>query len=148
MSVATAHPPLADETCSTPHEALQDVEHRWNAAALDWNADALTALYTHDAVFFGGRQGHAVGLQAIHSYFSSYIGVLKSARLTLFDQCVVELGKHTFLAQGYANLKFVLGDGSETSSILRTTWVLVRRQGNWKLLQHHFSPTPEVPPIR
>ncbi|AQV97793.1 hypothetical protein BJN34_28405 [Cupriavidus necator] len=44
---------------------LQDVERRWNTAALTWNADALTALYAPAAVFFGGRPGRAVRQAAI-----------------------------------------------------------------------------------
>ncbi|MGU7775503.1 nuclear transport factor 2 family protein [Burkholderia sp. MR1-5-21] len=32
-------------------------------------------------------------------------------------------------------------------SRLRTTWVIVRREGRWKILQHHFSAPPDVPPL-
>ncbi|MEM5428024.1 nuclear transport factor 2 family protein [Cupriavidus oxalaticus] len=45
------------------------------------------------------------------------------------------------------NFRFVLADGRETAARLRTTWVLVRRAGVWQILQHHFSPTPDAPPI-
>ncbi|MGY2488657.1 YybH family protein [Cupriavidus sp. CP313] len=144
MATLTEHP----STASAAHAALQDVERRWNAAAQGWDAGALTSLYASDALFFGGRPGHAVGQAAILDYFSSYAGTLRSASMILADQSVTGLGPDTLLAQGYANFRFVLADGSETASILRTTWVLVRRQGIWQILQHHFSPTPEVPPIQ
>lgn len=127
---------------------LQDVERRWNTAALTWNADALTALYAPEALFFGGRPGHAVGQAAILGYFASYTGTLRSASMSLADQTLVELGADTLMAQGHANFHFVLADGRETDSALRTTWVLVRRLGVWQILQHHFSPTPEAPPIQ
>lgn len=129
------------------HAALRDVARRWNAAARVWDADALTALYAAEALFFGGRPGHAVGREAIRAYFASYAEALRSASMSLSGQSVVALDADTLLAQGHADFRFVLADGRETASQLRTTWVLVRRAGEWQILQHHFSPTPEVPPI-
>lgn len=128
--------------------ALQDVERRWNAAALTWDAAALTALYAPEALFFGGRPGHAVGQTAIREYFTSYTGTLRSASMSLVDQTLIELCADTLLAQGHANFRFELADGRETAPELRTTLVLVRRLGEWQILQHHFSPTPEAPPIQ
>ncbi|WP_078201490.1 YybH family protein [Cupriavidus necator] len=147
MATLTESLSSASAASDRAHAALQDVERRWNAAAQGWDAGALTALYARDALFFGGRPGHAVGQAAILDYFSSYAGTLRSASMTLAEQSATELSADTLLAQGYANFRFVLADGSETASVLRTTWVLVLRQGTWQILQHHFSPTPEVPPI-
>lgn len=127
---------------------LQDVERRWNAAAQAWNADELASLYASEALFFGGRPGHAVGQREILGYFLSYAGVLRSVAMSLVNQTVIELGADTLLAQGHAKFRFVLVDGGETVAELRTTWVMVRRQGTWLILQHHFSPTPEAPPIQ
>lgn len=141
MASTTEHPSIASA-------ALRDVERRWNAAALEWNVDALTSMYAPEGLFFGGRPGHAVGQPEIRGYFSSYSGTLSSARMSLLDPSVIELGMDTLVAQGYAKFRFVLADGRETFSELRTTWVLVLRQGVWQILQHHFSPTPEAPPIQ
>lgn len=68
----------------------------------------------------------------ILGYFASYTGTLRSASMSLADQTLVELGADTLLAQGHANFRFVLADGRETDSALRTTWVLVRRLGVWQ----------------
>ncbi|WP_035878044.1 SgcJ/EcaC family oxidoreductase [Cupriavidus sp. amp6] len=130
-----------------PQAALQDVARRWNAAAQQWDAPALAALYAPEALFFGGRPGHAVGRDEILAYFASYAETLRSASMALSGQSVVALDAATLLAQGHADLRFVLADGRETASQLRTTWVLVRRAGVWQILQHHFSPTPDAPPI-
>ncbi|QYY33928.1 nuclear transport factor 2 family protein (plasmid) [Cupriavidus pinatubonensis] len=127
---------------------LQDVERRWNAAAQAWNADELTSLYASEALFFGGKPGHAVGQHEILGYFSSYADILRSASMALVGQTVIELSVDTLLAQGHAKFRFVLADGRETASELRTTWVVVKRRGTWLILQHHFSPTPEAPPIQ
>lgn len=140
--------PSANAAPASTHDTVHDVANRWNAAAATWNPDALAALYAPEAVFFGGRPGHAVGYQAILGYFVSYAETLRSAHMKLVDPCVIELGPDTLLMQGHADFRFVLADGSATSSTLRATWILARRQGAWQILQHHVSPTPEAPPIR
>ncbi len=127
---------------------LQDIEHRWNNAAQAWNADELASLYTSDALFFGGRPGHAVGRHEIQGYFASYADTISSAHMSLVEQPIVEIGVDTLLAQGHAKFRFVLANGRETRSELRTTWILVKRDGTWLILQHHFSSTPEAPPIQ
>ena len=66
--------------------ALRAVERDWNAAAKHWNSAGLVALYTEDAVFYGGRPGHAVGHAKVREYFDSYVGTLAAARLALVDQ--------------------------------------------------------------
>lgn len=127
--------------------ALDNVAARWNAAAAPWNADGLAAVYTADALFFGGRPGHCVGADAIHAYFKSYEGVIRSGRMVLVDQHLKCLAPACVLSQGFADFSFELGDGQSTLSRLRTTLVLVGEQGAWRIAQHHFSPTPEVPPL-
>lgn len=129
------------------YSALDNVVARWNAAAAPWNADGLTTIYTADALFFGGRPGHFVGADAIRAYFTSYEGVIRAGRMVLVDQHPKCLEPSCVLSQGFADFFFELADGQSTHSRLRTTLVLVRDQGGWQIAQHHFSPTPEVPPL-
>src|SRR5262245_35298774 len=70
--------------------ALAQVQAAWNAAARNWDPPALTAVYTQDALFFGGRPGHCVGADAILDYFASYAGIIESASLELLEQHVLE----------------------------------------------------------
>ena len=102
---------------------------------------------TTDALFFGGRPGHATGHEAIRAYFASYDGVIQSATLELVEQQFIRFGDDCFLAQGYGEFAFVLGDGTTSRSRLRTTLVIVAQQHEWKIRQHHFSASPETPPI-
>jgi uncharacterized protein (TIGR02246 family) len=127
--------------------AFAQVHAAWNAAARHWDADRLTAVYTVDALFFGGRPGHSVGAGAIREYFASYEGVIESATLELVEQQFIRLADDCFLAQGYGEFSFVLSGGRPSRSRLRTTLIVVLRQGEWKIRQHHFSTTPESPPI-
>jgi ketosteroid isomerase-like protein len=57
----TIMPDLTEQ--SEGETALRAVEHDWNAAAQHWNSAGLAALYTEDALFYGGRSGHAVAMK-------------------------------------------------------------------------------------
>jgi uncharacterized protein (TIGR02246 family) len=72
-----------NEVPDVAHDVIKDVERRWNAAASTWDIDAFAAIYTGDALMFGGRADHSVGNEGVHAYFASYVGVLTSAEVTL-----------------------------------------------------------------
>jgi uncharacterized protein (TIGR02246 family) len=127
---------------------LADIQVAWNTAASTWNPDAFAAIYTDDALFFGGRPDHSVGGAAIRAYFASYMGALESATLDLVDQHFLWLADDCFLAQGFGDFVFVLESGKRMSRArMRTTLVIAQDDGAWKIRQHHFSVPPESPPI-
>jgi uncharacterized protein (TIGR02246 family) len=127
--------------------ALASVEARWNAAGAPWDPQALANVYTEDAVFFGGRPGHSVGRDAIRGYFASYDGVIASGVMELVEPVILPLAPGLVLAQGHVDFSFVLAGDKRTRSLLRATLVLAKRGERWLILQHHFSPTPETPPL-
>lgn len=135
------------ETKVSGRAALAVVETTWNSAAGPWNPEALAAAYTYDALFFGGRPGHAVGTTAIRDYFASYDGIIERGSMELVEQHIVELTPVVVLAQGYVNFSFELSGNRSTVSFLRTTLVIVWEAGEWRIRQHHFSAQPLVPPL-
>ena len=137
-----------DQLDDATQTAVAQLQADWNAASgKGWDPAELCKLYCDEAVFFGGRPGHSVGVGAIRTYFDSYIGIVRSMTLQLVEQQVIPLGADVVLAQGYGEISLMLADGKRTNPRLRTTCVLVRRGDRWKILQHHFSPTPDVPPL-
>ncbi|HDS1695146.1 SgcJ/EcaC family oxidoreductase [Pseudomonas putida] len=131
----------------TPTRLLEQMLERWSAAAATWDANALGACYTADAGLLGGRPGHSLGRGAIVAYFASYDGVIRSGAVQALDQEVSQPADGLLLAQGHVNMSFVLSDGRETTSLLRSTLVLRLEDGAWKIWRHHFSPVPEAPPL-
>jgi uncharacterized protein (TIGR02246 family) len=127
--------------------ALAAVQADWNAAAGRWDPEALTAVYTPDAAMFAGRPGHALGEGGVRQYFGSYVGVIERAVMSLRDQHILVHLPDLVLAQGYVDFTFRLAGDRTSASCLRTTLTLARRQGRWKILQHHFSATPAEPPL-
>lgn len=126
---------------------LADLNAAWSAAASPWDPAALAKLYSEDALFYGGRVGHAVGHAAIEAYFASYDGIIVAARLDLVEQHLRQLAPDCWMAQGYGRFTFELSSGKITQSQLRTTWVVAEIDGAWRIRQHHFSPTPAAPPL-
>lgn len=127
--------------------ALDAIQAAWNDGAKPWNPARLASVYTRDALFLGGRPGHSVGSEAIQAYFSSYVGVIQAGTMALVEQEVRELAPGCLLAQGFVEFAFVLVQGPTTRSRLRTTLVFALEGQTWKIRQHHFSPTPEAPPL-
>src|ERR1700730_17821522 len=110
-------------------EALEEVLAGWNRAADTWDVQRLAALYTEDALMFCGRAGLSVGVPGMRAYFGSYLGQLASTHLNLVDQYLVELAPEVWLAQGFGDFRFRLASGQEASTTMRTTLVLVLRDG-------------------
>jgi uncharacterized protein (TIGR02246 family) len=136
-----------NENLEEGRRAMAAIQAAWNEAARRWNPEALTAIYTADALFFGGRPHHSVGAGEVREYFASYEGVIESATLDLVAQHIIRLTPDCFLAQGFGDFSFVLSGKRTSQSHLRTTLVIVLRQGEWRILQHHFSVPPDAPPI-
>lgn len=136
-----------NESANNPQKTLAEMQNAWNLAAKVWNPKALAELYADNAMFYGGRSGHSVGVAAIQAYFASYDGIIQSAVLDLIEQEVVQISPESFVYQGLGAFSFVLVGGRQTQSVLRTTLVLSQLNGHWKIQLHHFSVTPEVPPL-
>jgi uncharacterized protein (TIGR02246 family) len=128
-------------------QVVREVLAGWNRAGETWNVEAFVAIYTPDALMFGGRPGLSVGLAGIRTYFASYVDQLAQAHLELVDQHTIAVAPDTYLAQGFGIFKIRLTSGEQTGMTMRTTLVLNRRAGQWRIQLHHFSTTPDKPPI-
>lgn len=129
-------------TSGEVRQAFDQIVGRWNEAASKWSPDGFAALYTTDAVFFGGRPTLHVGSGQIREYFASYQRMVAAATLTLLDQHVIRPAPHLFLAQGFGEFRVKLVSGGQSESTQRTTLLVARDGLDWKIAQHHFSPVP------
>ena len=127
------------ESASNPKKTLAEMQNAWNLAAKVWNPKALAKLYADNALFYGGRSGHSVGVAAIQAYFASYDGIIQSAVLDLIEQEFVQISPESFVSLGLGAFSFVLAGGRQTQSVLRTTLVLSQLNGHWKIQLHHFK---------
>jgi uncharacterized protein (TIGR02246 family) len=105
----------------------------WIEAFNDHDLDRHMALYTEDATLFGSVDELKVGRDAIRAYFGA---VAPTVRVRNYPMPHVrEIAPDVAVTAGHVD--FADGD---TPSPFRMTWVLVRRDGEWKITQHHGSP--------
>ena len=124
-----------------------DVVNRWNAAASPFDPAALASLYSKKALFFGGLPDQYVGRAAIEQYFRHYSGSILAMNFQLQDQSLSCSSGGSLMMQGFACFHFDLAHQRTAQSKLRATLVLDREDEEWRICLHHFSPSPERPPV-
>jgi uncharacterized protein (TIGR02246 family) len=130
VSVAPAH--------AAPNDGAADLEAKWSDAFAKWDIDALAALYTKDALFFGSTPDLYIGQDGVKTYFSKLpTGVFKSA--TFSDQHFIRLAPNVILAAGFVT--FTRETNGQTSQLpFRITLTLLRQGRVWRIASHHASP--------
>jgi uncharacterized protein (TIGR02246 family) len=109
----------------------------WIEAFNTRDLETHACLYTEDATLFGSRPTLSIGRGAIRDYFATLGHGVQVKRFD--DPHIVELGAD--VAASAALVDFADGD---TPSPYRMTWMLVRRDGDWLIAQHHGSPRIEA----
>ena len=121
---------------------VKEIEARWNAAASPWDPQALSRLYTEDAVFFGLLPTFYVGPAEIQRYFGASSDIQRSVSLSFVDQQVRAIGQSAVATQGFGEITSYRTSGDVVPNRLRTSLVIVEKDGEWKIMLHHFSVVP------
>ena len=112
---------------------IESLHAAWVDAFNKHDLDTHVSLYTEDAMLFGSIADLIVGREGIRRYFSGR-GPNVHVRSYPLPR-VVQITSDT--AATAAHVDFA--DGDEPMPY-RVTWMLVKRDGNWKIAQHHGSP--------
>jgi uncharacterized protein (TIGR02246 family) len=116
---------------STP--TIESFLAAWIAAFNSHDLEAHMALYLEEANLFGSVDELQVGRPAIRRYFG---GRGPKVRVRNYPMPrVAMLAPDIAVTAGHVD--FADGD---TPMPYRLTWVLVKRDGNWRIAQHHGSP--------
>jgi uncharacterized protein (TIGR02246 family) len=127
-----------------PKEDAQAVADKFVAAFVAGNADTTLALFAPDASFWGTVSPDlAVTPEAVRKYFAdNYAGrpnvPLKEASIT--DSSAQVLSADTVLISGRWQIENARG-----SFPLRYTFVMHRKDGQWRIVHLHSSPRPRPP---
>jgi uncharacterized protein (TIGR02246 family) len=116
---------------STP--TIEALLAQWIAAFNSHDLDAHMALYEEEATLFGAVDELQVGRAAIRNYFGGRgpgvrVKSYPMPRVRLLSPDIAVTAGHVDFADGAEPMPY------------RMTWVLVRRDGNWRIAQHHGSP--------
>jgi ketosteroid isomerase-like protein len=106
---------------------------KWSAAFAKVDADALSSLYSKHALFYGSNPTLYRGRDGVKSYFTGLPHWdSKSVRFT--DVSAEAAGSDVVNMAGTANFSI---DGAGLT--VKITWVIVREDGDWKIVSHHVS---------
>jgi uncharacterized protein (TIGR02246 family) len=112
---------------------VESLHAQWVAAFNAHDLDRHMALYYEDAMLFGAVDELQDGREAIRAYFG---GRGPGVRVKSYPMPKVrEVSADVAITAGHVD--FADGDKPDP---YRMTWVLVRRDGNWRIAQHHGSP--------
>lgn len=106
---------------------------KWSAAFARLDADALSSLYSEHALFYGSNPTLYRGRDGVKSYFAGLPG-WNSQSVRFTDVVTSAAGDSVVNMAGTAN--FSVDDAGLTVKI---TWVIVREDGDWKIVSHHVS---------
>jgi uncharacterized protein (TIGR02246 family) len=114
---------------------------KWAEVFTDDNPDPILALYDTEAVMWGtlspARRDNPA---AIRDYFEKAFKALPGHKVTFGDQSIRVYG-NTAINTGYYTFSFVK-DGKPTSLPARYSFVYVKRNGDWKIVDFHSSKMP------
>jgi ketosteroid isomerase-like protein len=115
------------------NQIVSDVQAKWAAAFSKLDADALSALYSKHALFFGSNPTLYRGRDGVKAYFS---GLPRwTAQSVKFTDITTEaIGADVVSMAGTANFAF-----DKDVLTVKITWVIVREDGGWKIASHHVS---------
>jgi uncharacterized protein (TIGR02246 family) len=131
VSFTPAFAQSADQTVS-------GIIEKWSAAFNKLDADGLASLYSRNALFYGSTPPLYKGKEGVAAYFNA-LPRWKSPTVQFSDLATVPIGSDLINVAGTAT--FVISDTAPPVTF-RLTWVLMREDGEWKIISHHVSPKP------
>jgi len=108
---------------------------KWSARFSKLDADALAALYSRSAFFFGSNPKLYRGRDGVKAYFSG-LPRWDAPRVQFSEVRTERVNVDLVNMAGVAS--FFL-DGDAPSLAVKITWVIVREDGDWKIVCHHVS---------
>lgn len=126
-------------------EALRIVE-RWATAFGDSDVEAIARLYADDATFLGtSSTGVRTSRDAIRGYFERALLVDRPRAATVHEPAVTVLGPSAVVVTG-TDVVTRVRNGATISAAGRVTFVVVEREGEWRIAHFHRSSMPAQPP--
>ena len=112
---------------------VSDVQAKWAAAFAKLDAEALSALYSRHGFLYGSNPNLYRGTEGAKTYFSG-LPRWNAQSVTFADIVTEAVGADLVSMAGTANFVF-----NKDALTVKITWVIVREDGEWKILSHHVS---------
>ncbi|KYK47283.1 DUF4440 domain-containing protein [Bradyrhizobium liaoningense] len=108
---------------------------KWCAGFAKLDAVALSSLYAKDAFFFGSNPKLYRGRDGVVDYFNG-LPRWRRPSATFSEVHAAQAGPD--LINMAATIAFDLA-GERDDLVVKMSWVLIREDGEWKIVNHHAS---------
>jgi uncharacterized protein (TIGR02246 family) len=112
---------------------IEALHAAWVDAFNRHDLEAHGALYTADAMMFGSTPDLVLGREGVRAYFAKRPPGMQVRNYPL--PRISQLTPESAATAAYVDF----ADGDKVFPF-RITWMLVKRNGNWLIAQHHGSP--------
>jgi ketosteroid isomerase-like protein len=116
-------------------DIVSGIMTKWAEYFSKFDAEAQASLYSRNALFYGSKPTLYRRRDGVAAYFNG-LAKWSSREVTFTDVVLVPAGDDVINVAGIAN--FVVDKGVTKLSV-KITWVIVREEGDWKILSHHVS---------
>jgi len=131
-------PALADER----EDAYASIE-RWSEAFNSGDVEQIVRMYTNDALVLGTLSpGMTTKSDDLRAYFKAAAAAKLQVRLG--DHSAVALGEDAVVIAGFYDFSAPAG-GHPVVVPARFSFVMVKKDGIWKIAHHHSSVRPKSP---
>ncbi|KRR23318.1 ketosteroid isomerase [Bradyrhizobium lablabi] len=120
---------------SATDDIVSGIMGRWAVAFSKLDAQALASLYARNAFFFGSNPNLYRGNDGIAAYFDG-LPRWQSPSVQFTDVRTAQAAPDLINVAGTAS--FFVEEGAEPLTV-KITWVIVREDGDWKIVSHHVS---------
>jgi uncharacterized protein (TIGR02246 family) len=128
---------------SAADDAVPTIIEKWSAAFRKLDANALATLYSRHALFYGSNPTLYRGNEGVAAYFNA-LPRWRAPTVQFTDVTTAQVSPDLINFAGTAN--FDLGEEAPPLTV-KITWVIVREDGDWKIVSHHVSSkTPLIEP--
>jgi len=119
----------------TTDDTVAGIMGQWAAAFTKLDAKTLASLYSRNAFFFGSNPNLYRGQDGVAAYFGG-LPRWASPTVQFTDIKTAPAGLDVINVAGTAT--FLVEQGAEPLSV-KISWVIVREDGDWKIVNHHVS---------
>ena len=120
---------------SATDDIVSAIMGRWATAFGKLDASALASLYSRNAFFFGSNPTFYRGNDGVQAYFEG-LPRWSSPSVQFTDVRTAQAAADLINVAGTAS--FFVEEGADPL-VVKITWVIVREDGEWKIVSHHVS---------
>ena len=116
-------------------DIVSGIMGKWATAFGSLDAGTLASLYSRNAFFFGSNPNLYRGNDGVQAYFNA-LPRWRAPTVKFTDVRTAHAAPDLINVAGTAS--FVVEEGAQPL-VVKITWVIVREDGDWKIVSHHVS---------